>query len=284
MNKKVHFKEYQKFIKQFQKISFTNLILFICDLIIFSVIFTGFILEVSSILDSSNGEKTVAYVVLVLSFYILIKFTITNFFYNNIYFVKLHIYNKEIVIDDVKIEKNENICMTPFWFLTILILINIFSTIIINYQADTAFENKPIISACVSTMASILLIPSFSAILNKVTEIKKPVVNNYTNLVKQQFVSFEKIFENYEESENFEFINFKELSLQSKKGIFLITKDKKNKSEFEKFNKEIIEIYDIIWKKYYQLLYSTRNINSKSKTQYLIERQFDSIFINFLEW
>ncbi|WP_115558048.1 hypothetical protein [Spiroplasma alleghenense] len=281
---KKELQQYKKFINQYKKINYFNLILFICDLIIFSLVLSGFIFQIIQANSSKDSNQMIAYLVLFLSFYILIKFTITNFFYNNIYFIKLNIYNKEFEISKIKIEKKEIICSTPFWFLTILIFINIFSTIIINYQSDTAFENQPIISACISTMASILLIPSFSAILNKITEVKKPVVNNYTNLLKQQFISFKNIFKNYEVAENFEFISFKELSLQSKKGIFLISKDANYKKEIVKFNEEIIKIYSEIWEKYYELLEISRSKNFKSKWQFNLERDFDKIFINFLEW
>ncbi|AHI53869.1 hypothetical protein SSABA_v1c04620 [Spiroplasma sabaudiense Ar-1343] len=276
-------KEYKNFLSQYRKINWFNLFFFIFDLIIFILVFAGFLTTICLNELSQKEEKIVSYIVLGLSFYILIKFTVTNFFYSNIYFLKLNIYKKSIEIDSIEIEKNEKIDFVPFWFLVILITINIISTIIINFQADTVFENQPVISACISTMASVLLIPSFSAILNKITEVKKPVVNNYTNLLKQQFVSFKDLFKSCKPGENFEFVYFSDLTLQSKRGIFIIDSTKKNK-KINDFNHEIIEIYCKIWAKYYDFLMLTKNQNIKSRSAYSLEREFDKIFINFLEW
>ncbi|WP_368487207.1 hypothetical protein [Spiroplasma sp. DGKH1] len=278
-------KEYHSYLKQYKKVNPLNLSLFIIDCLIFAIIMVGFIFQLANHKTNNPLNIIFSYVVLTLSFYILIKFTIANFFYTNIYFIKIVVYEKSLLLKNIKIEKKEVINWVPFWFLNLLILINVISTIVINYQAVEIFKDSSIISACISTLANILLIPSFGTILNKITEIRKPILNNYINLIKVQFVGFQDLFKTYQAAENFEYISFENISITSKKGIFVLNNLKSDAARITKFNESIVEIYHEIWKKYVDFLKVTRHPNNKrvQKKVYFIERVFDQIFINFLE-
>ncbi|WP_425380536.1 hypothetical protein [Spiroplasma endosymbiont of Stenodema calcarata] len=253
------------------------------DCIIFALILSGFIFQLIDKGSNQQISMIISYSVLIMSFYILIKFTITNFFYSNIFFIKIVLYKKKIVIENTEIEKNQVINFTPFWFLTFLILINVVSTIVINYQSSSIFKNNLFIAACISTLSSILLIPSFSAILNKITEIKKPVINNYTNLIKAQFMNFKNLFDDYEIVNNFEYISFKDVSLESKKGFFILDIIKSKKKDIKDFNNDIINIYDQIWKEYCIFLKDEKNIKSKKlkRKGFFFGKNFWSNFYQF---
>lgn len=279
---------HKKYLNQYLKWNWFNLAIFIFDFSLFISIIVCFIINTFIQHLSEITKFAIKYFILTGSFYTLIKFTITNFFYSDSYFKKIQIYNKEIQINKTKLIMKKNISFVSISFLIVFNLMNIIIAIILNYQTSTLFSEQEFIKALVLALSNLLLIPSFVSSLSKIFKIKESANNNYKKLIRDQFLANIDLFKKCKPVNDYEYIQFNNLELKSLRGIFFLTSYQNNdiKNNLIKNNKDILFLYEDIWNNYCQYLVLINGINIKSFNKYktfYITRVFDQIFINFFD-
>lgn len=279
-------KHYKKYLKKYIKWNLFNLAIFIFDFLLFISIIIFFTITIF-VKDLLEINKFIfKYFILISSFYTLLKFSINNFFYDNSYFKKIQIYNKEIKIRKTKLKISKDIPFVSLNFLVIFNLMNIIIALILNYQTGTLFSKQEFVKALVLTLTNLLLIPSFVSSLNKIFTVRKSTNNNYKRLIRDQFLANINLFKKYQPINNYEYIQFEDLELKSSKGIFFLTsfQDSYTINKLIKDNNDILSLYQDIWNNYCQYLIFINSTNLNNFTKYknfYITRIFDQIFIDF---
>ncbi|WP_027063321.1 hypothetical protein [Mesoplasma seiffertii] len=283
-------KFYYDFTKKYFITSKPLLILFITDMVLFTAVCISFFTKLGLPNMNETIETTLNYLIIVSSFYILLKFTVTNFMYDSMYFKKICIYEENIKLKTMEIKTNRVINYLPFQFVILMITLNIIIVVILNFEVELIFNDSetPIVKVLVTTLSTLLLIPSFTASLNKISTIKSGVNNNYKLLVRDQFYANKDFIKNHEVVNDYEFIEFKDLSIASKKGLFLLAnvKDAKCQKTLLKHNLMVLDTYQEIWSKYSDFLEYINQEHTKGRDRrlaFLIQRVFDSVFIDMLD-
>ncbi|AUF83518.1 hypothetical protein CXP39_01770 [Mesoplasma syrphidae] len=281
-------KFYYDFTKKYFVTSKPLLILFISDMMLFAAVCVSFFTKLALPDMNETAESVLNYLIIISSFYILLKFTITNFMYDSMYFKKICIYQENLELKAMEVKTQRVINYMPFQFVVLMISLNIIVVVILNFEVELIFNSATIVKVLVTTLSTLLLIPSFSTSLNKISTIKSSVNNNYKLLIRDQFYANKDFIKNHEVINNYEFIEFTDLSVVSKKGLFLITdvKDAKCKKVLLDHNLMVLDTYKEIWDKYTDFLEYISQEKSKGRDRrlaFLIQRVFDSVFIDMLD-
>ncbi|WP_156006509.1 hypothetical protein [Spiroplasma tabanidicola] len=282
----------KKFIKNilvFKPIKFAY---FIIDQILLLLTVSLFIYAIAKGVAIEKGAKSwESIIILVLTFYLVIKFVIINWFGLNVYFKYIKVFEYSLKVDKNKIKVGREVDYQPLWFMTWTICSVIITAIICFYETQkigTNTDTDTLIMSIINIVLNILLVPSFINTLSAITTSKKNIQNNYSKLVKDQYYSNESLFENIEWGDKQLNLTCKNVELSSKNGIFVtLNSDDLNLQESKdigELNKKILNSYKDIWTSYYNLLQERlKNKFSKraSKQLYYIERVYDQIFLDF---
>lgn len=276
-------KKHHKVIKKFLKPIYPLLILFIIDQSIFTATVVLFIINLF------YSINIISYIVVGGSMYLLLRFTITNWFQKNKYFKCIDIFDFKLKIDGVKFVARRSVSFAPIKFWVFTILANFITAALIEFESSSILTDQPVLNAVLKTMLNVLLLPSFINSFNKIIESNKEVEANYVNLIKNQYFANETLFKETKFSENYLNLEFNKNNLTSKNGIFILTNKKlfseQDINEATKVNEKILETYSKLWDSYFELLEQSSRVQfSKKGTKDLfwIERIYDCIFLDFL--
>ncbi|AXF97226.1 hypothetical protein SDAV_003029 (plasmid) [Spiroplasma phoeniceum P40] len=280
------FKKHNKIVRKYFKNDIPTFIWFIFDQIIFLIISILFILN----LFSSLEQNITSYIIICGSFYLLLKFTYTNWTTKNKFFKKIFIFDYKLKLNNQKFRAQRSLEFIPIWFWICIIFYNFIIVVFINYEINNFLNNKIISKALLESMLNVMLIPSFLNSFQKLTQSDKKVESNYNNLIKNQYFSNESLFKDAKFVENYLNVEFKKNKLTSKKGLFIFINSKdlneKDVLEIKKINEKILNEYSNLWSNYYELLEqnSVMKFSSKrNKRLFWIERIYDHIFLDFFK-
>ncbi|AKU79709.1 hypothetical protein [Spiroplasma turonicum] len=275
-------KDYKKTIKNYIKFLPLNFFVYILDLLVFaslvSIFITNRLVEIESL----------SWVIISLCLYTIFRFSFLNWFQKNKYYKKILVYDFQGKVGDGDMVLKREVSYNSISFWVVLIVINLSTAVIVNYEVSTFLTNQKYMLAITNTSLNMLLLPSFLSSFQQIGQIDKSVASNYINLVKDQYFSNKDLFENCEFEDNYLNLKFTKSDLTSKNGLFIfVDKDIFNQAdiaELYEINKTILNTYKNIWENYYTFLKKKNEIKVskvKLQTQYWIERIYDHIFIDF---
>ncbi|WP_342269164.1 hypothetical protein [Spiroplasma endosymbiont of Aspidapion aeneum] len=235
-------------------------------------------------------NEILATVNIFLDFWFLILFSLMGWFSTDLYHSSLVIYDKSLELKDWKCTLKRIIKYSSIGYLKTIVVVNFLNSIIFSTQVIYFFEEEyKFIAEGSIVMIDLLLIPSFVKLFETIIKNREILRNVLRHAFVRQSVTMEDLFENYEFSKNFVFLNFDNYFLKSKHNIFFITGNNYSLDEkdmVKKLNHEIVDIYKELWYFHVKIIQEYHKLKTKKQKRKCLNilLYYFMIWVNFFDF